>query len=116
MLPVVTNQLVNMSKTAWKKHRYVQPSFLLAGIGGVLVFIAGIIASGYRPHPHFSQNGLTAPLMGRWIEGSPTVLLPERVRAPGLTRARHIGTGCGRPYGTDTAAWLGGVSRPSVVS
>ncbi|MFB7609863.1 Pycsar system effector family protein [Streptomyces gardneri] len=44
MLPVLTNQLVNMSKIAWKKHRYVQLSFRLAGIGGVLVFIAGIIA------------------------------------------------------------------------
>ncbi|MFE6819604.1 Pycsar system effector family protein [Streptomyces sp. NPDC057675] len=44
MLPVLTHQLVNMSKIAWKKHRYVQLSFLLAGIGGVLVFIAGIFA------------------------------------------------------------------------
>ncbi|MFF8280664.1 Pycsar system effector family protein [Streptomyces lateritius] len=44
MLPVLTNQLVNMSKIAWKKHRYVQLSFLLAGIGGILVFIAGAIA------------------------------------------------------------------------
>ncbi|MFI0155843.1 Pycsar system effector family protein [Streptomyces lydicus] len=41
MLPVLTNQLVNMSKIAWKKHRYVQLSFLLAGVGGILVFIAG---------------------------------------------------------------------------
>ncbi|MFG6294122.1 Pycsar system effector family protein [Streptomyces rochei] len=44
MLPVLTNQLVNMSKIAWRKHRFVQLSFLLAGIGGVLVFIAGVIA------------------------------------------------------------------------
>uniref|UniRef100_UPI003518B20D Pycsar system effector family protein n=1 Tax=Streptomyces calvus TaxID=67282 RepID=UPI003518B20D len=44
MLPVLTNQLVNMSKIAWRKHRFVQLSFLLAGLGGVLVFIAGVIA------------------------------------------------------------------------
>jgi hypothetical protein len=42
-LPILSNQLVNMSKIAWRKHRFVQLSFLLAAIGGVLVFIAGLL-------------------------------------------------------------------------
>ncbi|KUN58205.1 hypothetical protein AQJ54_42720 [Streptomyces griseorubiginosus] len=41
MLPVLSNQLVNMSKIAWRKHRFVQWSFLLSALGGILVFIAG---------------------------------------------------------------------------
>ncbi|WP_406466462.1 Pycsar system effector family protein [Streptomyces sp. NBC_01594] len=44
MLPVLSTQLVNMSKIAWRKHRFVQLSFLLAALGGVLVFIAGLSA------------------------------------------------------------------------
>ncbi|MFF9101946.1 Pycsar system effector family protein [Streptomyces rubrogriseus] len=44
ILPILSAQLVNMSKIAWRKHRFVQLSFLLAGLGGALVFIAGIIA------------------------------------------------------------------------
>ncbi|MEV5242938.1 Pycsar system effector family protein [Streptomyces cinnamoneus] len=43
-LPVLSTQLVNMSKIAWRKHRLVQLSFLLAAIGGALVFIAGLVA------------------------------------------------------------------------
>lgn len=43
-LPILSNQLVNMSKIAWRKHRFVQLSFLLAAVGGVLVFIAGLTA------------------------------------------------------------------------
>lgn len=35
---------INMSKIAWKKHRHVQLSFILAGLGGTLVLIAGYIA------------------------------------------------------------------------
>ncbi|MGP3687153.1 Pycsar system effector family protein [Streptomyces sp. IBSNAI002] len=42
MLPALSNQLVNMSKITWRKHRFVQLSFVLAGLGGTLVFIAGI--------------------------------------------------------------------------
>jgi len=42
MLPILSNQLVNMSKIAWRKHRFVQLSFLLAAVGGGLVFIAGL--------------------------------------------------------------------------
>ncbi|WP_443032530.1 Pycsar system effector family protein [Streptomyces sp. BA2] len=44
MLPILSNQLINMSKIAWKKHRHVQLSFILAGLGGTLVLIAGYIA------------------------------------------------------------------------
>ena len=44
ILPVLSNQLVNMSKIAWRKHRFVQVSFLLAAAGGVLVFVAGLAA------------------------------------------------------------------------
>jgi hypothetical protein len=44
MLPVLSTQLVNMSKIAWRKHRFVQLSFALAALGGVLVFIAGLAA------------------------------------------------------------------------
>jgi hypothetical protein len=43
-LPILSNQLVNMSKIAWRKHRFVQLSFLLAASGGLLVFIAGLAA------------------------------------------------------------------------
>lgn len=44
MLPVLSTQLVNMSKIAWRKHRLVQLSFFLAGVGGALVLIAGLAA------------------------------------------------------------------------
>jgi hypothetical protein len=44
MLPVLSRQLINMSKIAWRKHRFVQLSFLLAAIGGAFVFFAGLIA------------------------------------------------------------------------
>ncbi|WP_326844569.1 DUF5706 domain-containing protein (plasmid) [Streptomyces sp. NBC_01558] len=44
ILPILSNQLVNMSKIAWRKHRFVQLSFLLAAAGGILVFIAGLLA------------------------------------------------------------------------
>ncbi|MFJ1551427.1 Pycsar system effector family protein [Streptomyces sp. NPDC088246] len=42
MLPVLSNQLINISKIAWRKHRFVQLSFLLAAVGGALVFVAGL--------------------------------------------------------------------------
>ncbi|WP_229858814.1 Pycsar system effector family protein [Streptomyces anandii] len=42
ILPILSHQLVNMSKIAWRKHRFVQLSFVLAAVGGVFVFIAGI--------------------------------------------------------------------------
>ncbi|GCB49041.1 Pycsar system effector family protein [Streptomyces sp. NL15-2K] len=44
ILPVLSHQLINMSKIAWRKHRFVQLSFLLAAIGGTLVFLAGLAA------------------------------------------------------------------------
>ncbi|MGW2520015.1 Pycsar system effector family protein [Streptomyces sp. NPDC001617] len=44
MLPVLSRQLINMSKIAWRKHRFVQLSFLLAAIGGAFVFFAGLMA------------------------------------------------------------------------
>ncbi|MGW9595417.1 Pycsar system effector family protein [Streptomyces chartreusis] len=42
ILSVLSHQLVNMSKIAWRKHRFVQLSFLLAATGGALVFLAGL--------------------------------------------------------------------------
>ncbi|NWF30271.1 hypothetical protein HW130_29135 [Streptomyces sp. PKU-EA00015] len=44
ILPVLSNQLINMSKIAWRKHRFVQLSFLLAAVGGGFVFLAGLAA------------------------------------------------------------------------
>ncbi|OKI25108.1 Pycsar system effector family protein [Streptomyces sp. CB03911] len=44
MLPVLSQQLIEMSKITWTKHRHVQYSFLLFGIGAILVFFAGIAA------------------------------------------------------------------------
>ncbi|UFR02307.1 DUF5706 domain-containing protein [Streptomyces sp. Go40/10] len=44
VLSVLSHQLVNMSKIAWRKHRFVQLSFLLAAIGGGFVFVAGLAA------------------------------------------------------------------------
>ncbi|SEE57217.1 Pycsar system effector family protein [Streptomyces sp. Ag109_O5-10] len=42
-LPILSSQLINTSKIAWRKHRLVQLSFLLAAVGGVLVLIAGLV-------------------------------------------------------------------------
>lgn len=42
ILTVLSHQLVNMSKIAWRKHRFVQLSFLLAATGGAFVFLAGL--------------------------------------------------------------------------
>lgn len=44
MLPILSNQLINMSKIAWKKHRHVQLSFILSGLGGALILVAGYMA------------------------------------------------------------------------
>lgn len=44
ILPVLSHQLINMSKIAWRKHRFVQPAFLFAAIGGGFVFSAGLAA------------------------------------------------------------------------
>ncbi|MEU1512943.1 Pycsar system effector family protein [Streptomyces sp. NPDC005811] len=44
MLPMLSRQLINTSKIAWRKHRFVQVSFLLAAIGGAFVFFAGLVA------------------------------------------------------------------------
>ncbi|MFI9332593.1 Pycsar system effector family protein [Kitasatospora sp. NPDC052868] len=45
MLPVLSQQLIEMSKITWAKHRHVQYSFLLFAIGAILVFLAGIAAA-----------------------------------------------------------------------
>ena len=39
-LPVLTNQLVTMSKIAWTKHRRVQNTVLFAGIGIAFIILA----------------------------------------------------------------------------
>ncbi|MEU6673454.1 Pycsar system effector family protein [Streptomyces sp. NPDC046925] len=41
-LPVLTHQLIMMSRIAWVKHRHVQWSFLCFLAGVLLVFLAGI--------------------------------------------------------------------------
>ncbi|MEY9966647.1 hypothetical protein ABIA33_004712 [Streptacidiphilus sp. MAP12-16] len=43
MLPVLSLQLVKMSDIAWRKHRHVQYSMALAALGGVFVFVAGLL-------------------------------------------------------------------------
>ncbi len=44
-LPVLTRQLINMSKIAWRKHQAVQWSMTLAVVGTLLVGIAAAINS-----------------------------------------------------------------------
>lgn len=43
MLPVLSGQLIRMSEIAWKKHRFVQLSFGLAGLGALLVIVASYL-------------------------------------------------------------------------
>ena len=42
-LPALTRQLVALSQIAWIKHRRVRHSLTLAGVGGVLVALAGLL-------------------------------------------------------------------------
>ncbi|MFD9195444.1 Pycsar system effector family protein [Streptomyces phaeochromogenes] len=42
ILPVLSRQLIVMSEIAWKKHRHVQLSFVLFGLGSLVVFLAGV--------------------------------------------------------------------------
>ncbi len=42
LLPVLSRQLVIMSRITWTKHRHVQISFALFALGALLVFIAGV--------------------------------------------------------------------------
>lgn len=42
ILPVLSRQLIVMSKIAWAKHRHVQTSFISFGVGAALVFFAGL--------------------------------------------------------------------------
>ncbi|MFD3502935.1 Pycsar system effector family protein [Streptomyces sp. NPDC058676] len=44
LLPVLSRQLIVMSKIAWSKHRHVQMSFVFFSLGLVLVIIAGVLA------------------------------------------------------------------------
>ncbi|MFF3942090.1 Pycsar system effector family protein [Streptomyces phaeofaciens] len=39
-LPMLSRQLVVMSRIAWRKHRWVELSFALSGLGGVLLCLA----------------------------------------------------------------------------
>ncbi|MEU6406194.1 hypothetical protein [Streptomyces sp. NPDC046985] len=43
VLPVLSRQLIAMSKIAWGKHRHVQMSFGIFGVGATLVFLAGLL-------------------------------------------------------------------------
>jgi hypothetical protein len=42
ILPVLSHQLIVMSKIAWDKHKYVQWSFIAFSAGAALVFFAGL--------------------------------------------------------------------------
>ncbi|MFJ2900598.1 Pycsar system effector family protein [Streptomyces sp. NPDC087218] len=42
VLPVLSRQLIAMSKITWGKHRHVQWSFITFGLGAGLVFLAGL--------------------------------------------------------------------------
>ncbi|MEU6201146.1 Pycsar system effector family protein [Streptomyces sp. NPDC047061] len=44
VLPVLSQQLINMSHIAWRKHRHVQWSFICFGLGAVTVFVAGLFS------------------------------------------------------------------------
>ncbi|MFI9248167.1 Pycsar system effector family protein [Streptomyces sp. NPDC053086] len=44
VLPVLSQQLINMSDIAWRKHRHVQWSFICFGLGAVTVFVAGLFS------------------------------------------------------------------------
>ncbi|MFC8175239.1 Pycsar system effector family protein [Streptomyces sp. NPDC057325] len=44
ILPVLSRQLIAVSKIAWGKHRHVQLSFAIFGVGAVLVFLAGLLS------------------------------------------------------------------------
>ncbi|MFD9029001.1 Pycsar system effector family protein [Streptomyces parvulus] len=43
ILPVLSRQLIAMSKIAWGKHRHVQLSFSIFGVGATLIFLAGLL-------------------------------------------------------------------------
>ncbi|WP_405646214.1 Pycsar system effector family protein [Streptomyces sp. NBC_00019] len=42
ILPVLSKQLITMSKIAWDKHRHVQLSFVTFGLGVALAFLSGL--------------------------------------------------------------------------
>ncbi|MFF0001792.1 Pycsar system effector family protein [Streptomyces avermitilis] len=48
ILPVLSRQLIVMSKIAWAKHRHAQTSFISFGVGAALVFFAGLTRLGRR--------------------------------------------------------------------
>jgi len=43
ILPVITRQIVVMADIAWQKHRWVQLSMSLGGVGGALLVACGLI-------------------------------------------------------------------------
>lgn len=43
ILPVITRQIVVMADIAWQKHRWVQLSMTLGGVGGALLVACGLI-------------------------------------------------------------------------
>ncbi|WP_284984448.1 Pycsar system effector family protein [Arthrobacter sp. efr-133-TYG-118] len=45
ILPVITRQIVVMADIAWQKHRWVQWSMTLGGVGGALLVACGLIQS-----------------------------------------------------------------------
>jgi hypothetical protein len=44
LLPVLTRQLVAMSKIAWIKYRLIQVSLVLAVLGALLITVSGVLA------------------------------------------------------------------------
>lgn len=42
ILPMLSQQLIKMSDIAWKKHRYLQRSLILTGLGAILFVVAGM--------------------------------------------------------------------------
>lgn len=43
ILPMITRQIVIMAEIAWKKHRWVQVSMTLGGVGGALMVACGLL-------------------------------------------------------------------------
>ena len=43
ILPVITRQIVVMADIAWQKHRWVQLSMTLGGVGGALLVACGLV-------------------------------------------------------------------------
>lgn len=49
MLPVLTKQLVTMSKICWNKHQWVAISFILAALAGVSLLVCALLVRAGLP-------------------------------------------------------------------